>query len=80
MGFHCGSVVNNPPANEGDVGPIPGLGRSPRVGNGNTLQYSCLENPIDLEVWQAIVNEVTRVGHNLAMKQQIFSMFISNST
>ena len=70
MGFHCGSVVNNPPANEGDVGPIPGLGRSPRVGNGNTLQYSCLENPIDLEVWQAIVNEVTRVGHNLAMKQQ----------
>jgi len=43
-------VVKNPPANEGDardVGLIPGLGRSPGVGNGNPLQYSCLENSID---------------------------------
>ena len=69
-------MVKNPPASEGDAGSTPGLGRSPRVGNGNTLQYACLENPIDLEVWQAIVNEVTRVGHNLAMKQQfLVSLF-----
>ena len=43
-------MVKNPPANEGDardVGLIPGLGRSPGVGNGNPLQYSCLENSID---------------------------------
>ena len=42
LGFPGGSVVKNPPANAGDVGLIPRLGRSP--GNGNTLQYSCLEN------------------------------------
>ena len=43
-------VVKNPPANSGDirdVGSIPGLGRSPGEGNGNPLQYSCLENPMD---------------------------------
>ena len=43
-------MVKNPPANEGDardVGLIPGSGRSPGVGNGNPLQYSCLENPVD---------------------------------
>ena len=70
MGFCCGSVVKNSPANAGAAGLIPGSGRSPRVGNGNTLQYSCLENPMDLETWQATVHGVTRVGHNLATKQQ----------
>ena len=40
-------VVKNPPANAGDIGLILGSGRSPRVGNGNPLQYSCLENPMD---------------------------------
>ena len=43
-GFPGGSVVTNLPANVGDVGLIPGLGRSPGQGNGNPLQYSCLEN------------------------------------
>ena len=38
-------MAKNPPANAGDVGSIPGLGRSPGGGNGNPLQYSCLENP-----------------------------------
>ena len=50
MGFHDGSLVKNSPANAGDlrdVGSIPGLGRSPREGHGNPLQYSCLENPMD---------------------------------
>ena len=45
MGFPGGSVVKNPPANAGDVGLIPGLGRYPGEGNGNELQYSCLGNP-----------------------------------
>jgi len=41
-----------------DMGSIHGLGRSPRVGNGNPLQYSCLENPMDRGPWQATVHEV----------------------
>ena len=47
-------VVKNPPVNAGDikdVNAIPGLGRSPGRGNGNPLQYSCLENPMDTEAW-----------------------------
>ena len=56
MGFLGGSVVKNPPANAGDTGSIPGLGRSPGEGNGNTLQYSCLENPMDRGVWRATVH------------------------
>ena len=48
MGFPGGSVVKNSPANAGDVGLIPGSGRSSREGNGsNPFQYSCLENPMD---------------------------------
>ena len=50
MGFPGGAVVKNLPANAGDVGDaslIPGLGRFPGGGNGNQLQYSCLENPTD---------------------------------
>ena len=60
-------VVNNLPANAGDirdVGSIPGLGRSPGKGHGNPLQYSCLENPMDRGAWWAIVHRVQRVGHN----------------
>ena len=45
--FPGGSVVKNLPANAGDVNSIPGLGRSSGGGNGNPLQYSCLENPMD---------------------------------
>ena len=54
-------VVKKPPANAGDIrdsGSIPGLGRSPGEGNGNPLQYSCLENPIDRGAWQATVHRV----------------------
>ena len=54
-------VVKNPPANAGDkreVGSIPGSGRSPEVGNGNPLQYSCLENPVDRGARQTIVHRV----------------------
>ena len=51
MGFPGGSVVKNPPVNSGDTGLIPGLGRSPGGGNGNPLQCSCLENPMDRGAW-----------------------------
>ena len=47
---------------------IPGLGRFPGEGNGNPLQVSCLENPMDRGAWQATVHGVTRVRHNLATK------------
>ena len=46
-------MVTNPPANAGDTGSIPRQGRSPGGGNGNPLQYSCLENPMDRGAWQA---------------------------
>ena len=46
-------MVKNPLANAGDVGSIPGLGRSPEEGNGNLLQYSCLGNPMDRAAWRA---------------------------
>ena len=48
------------PCNVGDQGSILGLGRSPGEGNGNPLQYSCLENPMDRETWQAIVHRVSQ--------------------
>ena len=57
------SVVKNLPANEGDirsVSLIHGLGRFPGGGNGNPLQYSCLENPADRGTWQATVHGVTK--------------------
>ena len=53
-------MVKNSPANAGDMVSTPGLGRFPGEGNGYLLQYSCLENPIDREVWQAIVHAVTK--------------------
>ena len=51
----------NPPADAGDadVGSILGLGKSPGRGNGNSLQYSCQENPIEREAWWATVHRVT---------------------
>ena len=58
-------VVKNLPANANagdvrDTGSIPGSGRSPGEGNGNTFQYSCLENPMDREAWWATVYRVTK--------------------
>ena len=46
--------------NAGDLGLIPGLGRSPGEGNGSPLQYCCLENPIDRGAWQAVVHGVAK--------------------
>ena len=59
MGFPGGSVVKNPPANAGDTGLIPGLGRSPGEGSGNPLQYSCLENSMDRGAWRATELDMT---------------------
>ena len=53
-GFLVGSVLKESTDNEGDVGSIPGLERSPGEGNGNLFQYFCLENPMERGAWQAI--------------------------
>ena len=53
-------MVKNPPANEGDVRDTLGLGRSPGEGNGNPLQYSCLENPLDGGAGWAAVHGVAK--------------------
>ena len=66
MGFPGGSVVKNPWANAGDAGWIPGSGSSPGEGNGNPLQYHCLQNSMDRGAWQ--VHGIARVRHNLATK------------
>ena len=63
LGFPGSIVVKNLPANAGDArdsGLIPGLGKSPRGGNGNPLQYSCLENSLDRGAWQTTVHEVAK--------------------
>ena len=63
MGFRGGTVVKNLLASAGnarDRGSIPGWGRSPGGGNGNPLQYSCLENSVDRGTWEATVHGVTK--------------------
>ena len=62
------SVGKESACNAGDLGSIPGLGRSPGEGNGNPLQYSSLGNPMVRGVWRATVHGVSRVGHSLATK------------
>ena len=53
-------MIKNRPANAGDEGSIPGLGRSPGGGNVNPLQSSCLENPLDRGAWRATVHGVRK--------------------
>ena len=60
MGFPHSSVGKESACNAGDLGSIPGLGRSPGEGNGNPPQYSCLENPMDRGAWQAIVHDIAK--------------------
>ena len=68
MGFPCSSVSKESTCNAGDLGLIPGSGRSPGEGNSNPLQYFCLENPTDRGVWEATVYGIARIGHDLAAK------------
>ena len=66
-------VVKNLPGNAGDtrdVGWISGLGRSPGVGNGNSLQYSCLENSMDRGAWQATAHGATKSWTQLSTQTQ----------
>ena len=60
MGFPGGSDSKESACSAGDAGSIPGSGRSPGEGNGNPLQYSCLENPMDRGAWRATVHGVTK--------------------
>ena len=60
MGFPCSSVGKETAFSAGDPGSIPGLGRSPGEGNGNPLQYPCLENLMDREAWWIAVHGVTK--------------------
>ena len=71
--FSRSSVGKESACSAGDLGLIPGSGRFPGEGNGNPLQYSCLENPKDREARQATVHGVVRAGHNLAAKPNSFS-------
>ena len=63
MGFPGGSDSKESACSKGDLGLIPGSGRSPGEGNGNPLQYSCLENPMDIGAWWAAVHRAARVEH-----------------
>ena len=60
MGFPGRSDGKESACNAGDPGLIPGLGRSPRKGNGNPFQYSCLENSMHRRAWWGTVHEVTK--------------------
>ena len=80
MDFPGGSVVTNLPDDAGDAknaGSFPGSGRSPGVGNGNPLQYSCLENSVDRGAWQARSmggkeSDVTEHAHTLSHNQNSY--------
>ena len=68
MGFPYSLVCQVSACNAGGLGLIPESGRSPAEGNGNLLQDSCLENPMDRGAWQATVRGVVRFGHDLVTK------------
>ena len=67
-GFPLSSAGKESACSTGDPRSIPGMGRPPGEGNGNPLQYSCLENPMDRRAWRATVPGVARVGHDLVTK------------
>ena len=72
MGFPGGSDGKESTRNAGDLGSIPGLGRSPGEGNGYPLQYSCLEDSIDRGAWQATVCGVTKRDTTEQLSLSIF--------
>ena len=67
-GFPYSSIGKESACDAGDLGSIPGSGRSPGEGNVNPLQYSCLEKSMDKGAWWTTVHEVARIGHDLATK------------
>ena len=64
MKFPGGSDCKESAHNTGDLGLVPGLGRSPEGGHGNPPQYSCLENSMDRGAFQATVHGVAKIGHD----------------
>ena len=75
VGFPGGSEVKVSACNAEDLGSIPGSGRSPGEGNGNPLQYSCLENPMDRGAWWAPVHGVAESRTKLSDSTFIFTFF-----
>ena len=77
-----GSDGKKSACNAEDLGSTPGLGRSPREGKGNPLQYSCLGNPMDKGAWRATVHRVTRVrqqlNHHHQCQMKIWSPLFKN--
>ena len=74
LGFPGVSVVKDLPTNAGDTGDVGSIsvsGRSPREGNGNLLQYSCLENPMDRGAWRAAVHRVAKSQTQLSTHAQL---------
>ena len=69
-------MVKNLPANAGDMGLIPGLQRFPGEGNGNSLQYSCLENPMDGGAWQATIHEVEKSWTRLSDFSSVLEQYL----
>ena len=74
-GFAGDSVVKNLPASAGNMGLIPGLGRSPGEGNGYPFQYVCLENSMDREAWWAMIHGVTQSQTRLSDEHFCFQGF-----
>ena len=75
MGFPGGKVVKNQPASARDTGDsdsVPGSGRSLGGGHGNSLQYSCLENSMDREVWWATVHGIAKSRTRLRLSKVSF--------
>ena len=78
-GYPGGTAVKNLPANARDTRDAsltPGLGRSPGEGNGNPLQYACLENPMDIEAWGAVVHGVAKSQTRLSMHDKLLFNFL----
>ena len=78
MGFPASSMVMNLPANVGDVGSVPGSGRSLGEGNGNPLQYSCLGNSMDRGAWRATVHGVAK-GSDTAYQLNNNHLFLART-
>ena len=79
-GFPGDSEGNESTCKAGDPGSIPGSGRSPREGNGNPLQYSCLENPMDRGAWQATIYSITKNQTQLSDKHFHFRFTLQHLT
>ena len=72
IGFPGGSDGKESACSVRDLGSIPGLEKSPRIGNGSPIQYSCLENCMDREAWRATVIKLQRDRYNRAANTHVY--------